>query len=163
MRMYELTEQYAAILDLLDSCTPEEEPALLEELTGLNDSIAEKAEAYARIMKNDEAEIAALKAEIGRLQALKARREKRVERMRDRLKECMKTVGASSIGTSIGKWTLRSNAPSVVVLNADEVPEEYRIPQPFQVDKKAIKAAFSETGEIPPGCDIVRTEGVQFR
>lgn len=163
MRMYELTEQYAAILDMLDSCAPEDEPALLEELTGLNDSIADKAEAYARIMKNTEAEIAALKAEIGRLHALNMSREKRVERMRERLKECMKIAGATSIGTSIGKWTLRSNLPSVVVLNADEVPEEYRIPQPFTVDRKAIKAAYGETGEIPPGCDIVRTEGVQFR
>ncbi len=163
MRMYELTEQYAAILDMLDSCAPEDEPALLEELTGLNDSIADKAEAYARIMKNTEAHISAIKAENARLSAMKSRLEKRVERMRERLKECMKIAGASSIGTSIGKWTLRSNPPSVVVLNADEVPEEYRIPQPFAVDKKAIKAVYGETGEIPPGCDIVRTEGVQFR
>ena len=112
MRMYELTEQYAAILDMLDSCTPDEEPALLEELTGMNDSIADKAEAYARIMKNDEAEIAALKAEIGRLHALKSRREKRVERMRDRLKECMKTVGASSTAPALASGRCAAMRPA---------------------------------------------------
>lgn len=163
MKLYELTERYQVIMNALESCAPEEESALLDELTSINDSISDKAEAYARIIKGCEAESVALSTEIKRLQAIKKSRETCVARLRNRLMECMKMAGATSIGTSIGKWTLRSNAPSVVVLNADEVPEEYRIPQPFQVDKKAIKAAFSETGEIPPGCDIVRTEGVQFR
>lgn len=163
MNLYELTEQYAAIMDALDNCAPEEESALLDELTSINDSISDKAEAYARIIKGCEAESVALATEIKRLQAIKKSRETCVARLRDRLMECMKMAGATSIGTSIGKWTLRSNPVSVVVVDADAVPEEYRIPQPFVVDKKAIKAAFGETGEIPPGCDIVRTEGVQFR
>lgn len=163
MKLYELTEQYAAIMDALDNCAPEEEAALLDELTSINDSISDKAEAYARIVKGYEAEIDAVSAEIRRLHAIKSARVNCVARLRERLKECMKMAGATSIGTSIGKWTLRSNPVSVVVVDADAVPEEYRIPQPFKVDKKAIKAAFGETGEIPAGCDIVRTEGVQFR
>lgn len=163
MKLYELTEQYVAIMDALDNCAPEEEAALLDELTSINDSISDKAEAYARIVKGYEAEIDAVSAEIRRLHAIKSKRVNCVARLRDRLMECMKMADATSIGTSIGKWTLRSNPISVVVVDADAVPEEYRIPQPFEVDKKAIKAAFGETGEIPPGCDIVRTEGVQFR
>ena len=163
MNLYELTEQYAAIMDALDNCAPDQEAALLDELTSLNDSISDKAEAYARIIKGCEAESGALATEIRRLQAIKKRYDTCAARLRDRLMECMTLAGAPSIGTSIGKWTLRSNPISVVVVDADAVPEEYRIPQPFEVDKKASKAAFAETGEIPPGCDIVRTEGVQFR
>lgn len=164
MTLYHLTMEYADLADALEAETDEEYAEELEtRLAALGEEIGDKGEGYARLIKNLEAEADGLKAEIDRLSALKKRRENAVERLKGNLLSCMKMVGADKINTSIGKWSVRKNPPSVVILDESRIPDEYLIPQPAKVDKRRILDAYKQGGEIVNGCEIERKESIQFR
>ena len=162
-RLYDLTDAYASLLALLEDCeSSEEEQVLLDQLSGINDSIGEKAEAYARIMQNMLSDIAGFKAEIDRLTKLKQRLENRVERLRDNIRFAMGVAGATEIRTSIGAWKLRLNPPKVSVTDEALIPPDYIVQKP-EVNKRAILAAYRNNGELIPGTEILREEVAVFK
>lgn len=163
-RLYELTEAYTALVAMLEDCeTASEEEQILAELTGLNDAIGDKAEAYARIMRNMLSDIEGCKAEINRLTAMKARLENSVDRLKGNLLFAMGVAGATEISTSIGKWKIQRNPPKVLIDDAQLIPEKFLLPQPPKVDSKGILAAYRTDGELIPGTHIVQEEGVRFK
>lgn len=162
-RLYDLTGDYADLYAQLEDCeTEEERNALLDQMDALDAQIGDKAEAYARVMRNAQSEADALAAEIKRLTAKKKAAENTAERMKNHMHFAMGVVGATEIRTGIGKWKVCLNPWSVEVQDESAVPEEFLIPQPPKVDRTTILARFKETGEIPGGCDVVRKEGVRF-
>ena len=164
MKLYELTEAYADLISRLEDCESlQEESEVLAAIDAISDDIATKGEAYARIMRNKMAEAAALEAEIKRLQARKKSADNAVERLKENILYAMGMVGATELNTSIGKWRIQKNAPSVAVLDEAKVPEEFTVPQPPKIMKIAIMQHWKETGEIPEGCDIIHGEGIRFR
>ncbi len=164
MKLYELTEAYAELISRLEDCQNSlEESEVLSALDVISEDIAAKGEAYARIMRNKMAEAAGLEAEIKRLQARKKSAENTVERLKENILYAMGMVGATELNTTIGKWRVQKNVPSVVITDEAKIPEEFTVPQPPKIMKVAIMQHYKETGEIPEGCDIVQTEGVRFR
>ena len=162
--LYTLTDNYQALLDALSVAETEDEAtAIWAQLDGLEEDITDKAEAYARIMRNKQAEAAACKAEIDRLTDMKRRAEAAVDHLKERMLDCLERTGASAIQTGIGKWYTQKNPLSCDVTDEAAIPKEFKIPQPDKIDKKAILAAFKDTGEIIPGTDVVQTLGIRFR
>lgn len=164
MTLYELTDEYAALLEEYDAAEDDARRAeVLTMIDQVQEDIGDKAEAYARIMKNLQAEAEAYKAEAQRLARKQKAAESAVAGLKQRLMDAMLTVDASEIRTSIGKWKIQLNPPSCKVVEPDRVPEEYRIPQPDAIDRQGILRWFKETGEIPAGVDITREESLRFR
>lgn len=164
MQLYKLTEAYADLVSRLEDCqNAQEESEVLAAIEAVSDDIAAKGEAYARIMRNKIAESAGIEAEIKRLQARKKSADNTVDRLKENILYAMGMVGATELNTSIGKWRIQKNAPSVVITDEAKIPEEFTVPQPPKIMKIAIMQHFKETGEIPEGCDIVHGEGVRFR
>ena len=164
MKLYELTEAYSELISRLEDCQNAlEESEVLSAIDAVSEDIAAKGEAYARIMRNKMAEAAGFEAEIKRLQARKKSAENTVERLKENILYAMGMVGATELNTTIGKWRMQKNVPSVVIMDESKIPEEFTVPQPPKIVKVAIMQHYKETGEIPEGCDIVQTEGVRFR
>ena len=164
MKLYELTGAYADLLGMLDECqNSDDEAAILAQIDAVSEDIADKGEAYARIIRNKAAEAAGYEAEIKRLTARKKSAENTVARLKENILYAMGMVGTTEIRTSIGKWRIQKNPASGVVLDESKIPEEFTIPQPPKVVKAAIMQHYTETGEIPEGCDVVQSEGVRFR
>lgn len=164
MKLYQLTDAYAELAALLDECESEEEAAQLwAQMDEVGASISEKADNYARFLRNKQAEAAAIGKEIERLQKRKRSAENRIEQLREHMKFAMGVAGATQITTAIGKWTVRKNAPHVEVLDESEVAPEFFEPQPPKLMKSKLQQHWKETGEIPDGCDVVQSESVQFR
>ena len=163
--LYELTSDYIQLYDMLEAGaeTPEDEAAILAAIGETGQNLTDKAEAYARIIKNLSAEAEAFKAEEKRLSARRKACENGVERLKANMLLTMQTLGADKLKTSIGTWAVQKNPWSCEVTDLEKVPFEFLILQPPTVDKKAILAAFKETGEIFDGVDIRQTEGVRFR
>lgn len=162
--LYELDAAYTELLSRLDAAeTPEEAHALWDELDALADSIADKAEAYAKIMRNYQAEAEMYKAEKERLAAKQKAAENAVENLKLAMMNAMQHLGAREIQTPIGKWRVQANPWSCTVLAPGEVPEEYHIPQPDKIDSRAILQHFRETGELVPGCEVQQSQGIRFR
>ena len=163
-RLYELTDDYIALCAQLDDCMCEAEAQeVIGAITSIEADIVSKAENHARIIRNKAVEAEGYAAEIKRLTDKKKAAEASADRLKTNLAYAMEIAGIEKITTSIGAWTKRMNPPSVQVTNEDEIPDEYKIAQPAKVDKKAILLAYKLNGELIPGTEVVRTEGVQFR
>ena len=164
MKLYELTDAYAELAALLDECESEEEAAQLwAQMDEIGASIAEKADNYARFLRNKQTEVDGLCKEIERLQKRKRSAENQIEQLREHMKFAMGVAGATEIRTALGKWTVRKNAPRVEVLDESEVAPEFFEPQPPKLMKSRLQQHWKDTGEIPDGCDVVQSESVQFR
>lgn len=164
MKLYELTDAYAELAALLDECESEEEAAQLwAQMDEVGASIAEKADNYARFLRNKQTEVDGLDKEIARLQKRKRSAENQIEQLREHMKFAMGVAGATEIRTTLGKWTVRKNAPRVEVLDESEVAPEFFEPQPPRLMKSKLQQHWKDTGEIPDGCDVVQSESVQFR
>lgn len=164
MRLYQLTDAYAELAALLDECESEEEAAQLwAQMDEIGASIAEKADNYARYLRNKQAEVDGLDKEITRLQKRKRSAENQIEQLREHMKFAMGVAGATEIRTTLGKWTVRSNPPRVEVLDESEIAPEFFDPQPPKLSKSKLLKHWKDTGEIPDGCDIEIAESVQFR
>ena len=164
MSFYERTDAYAELGALLDECESEEEAAQIwAQMDETGASIAEKADNYARFVRTKQAEVDGLDKEIARLQKRKRSAENRIEQLREHMKFAMGVAGATELRTTLGKWTVRKNAPRVEVLNESEVAPEFFEPQPPKLMKSWLQQHWKDTGEIPDGCDVVQRESVQFR
>lgn len=163
-RLYELTDDYISLCAQLDDCeNVEQAQEILDAIAAIETNIVDKAENYARIIRNKESESAMYDTEIKRLQNKKKSAEASIERLKGNIAYAMEIAGADKIVTTIGIWAKRINPPSVQVIAEADIPADYLIPQPAKIDKKGILAAYKATGEIIPGIDIVRNEAVSFR
>lgn len=164
MKLYELTDTYAELVAQLDECETEEEAAQLwAQIDEIGSSIAEKADNYARFLRNKQSDISALDDEIKRLQKRKRTAENQIDQLREHMKFAMGVAGATEIKTALGKWTVRKNAPHVEVLDESEIAPEFFEPQPPKLMKSKLQQHWKDTGEIPDGCDIVQSESICFR
>ena len=165
MTLYELTAEYAGLLDAYYSAETDAEAAeALEKLEAACQDITAKANAYARLIRNVDGEIKALKAEEKRLNDARKAREKMVERLKGNMLFMMETTGTAKLETIAGKWSVQNNPFSCEITNADAVPERFKSYRTeVDIDKKAMIDEFRESGEIFDGCIIVQKLGVRFR
>ena len=162
--LYELSEAYMTLLDMYDTADDDaHRDEILAIITATAGAIEDKAEAYARIMRNYKAEADGYKAEIDRLNARYKAANHAVERLQGALLAAMQLLDLHEIQTSIGKWRTQNNPPRAEILDEAAVPEEWRIPQPDKIDRAGIMKHYRETGEIIPGTEIRRDVGIRFR
>lgn len=163
-RLYELTDAYVSLLARYeDAETEAERTDIITAIQAVECDIKVKGDNYARIIKNAEAEASALAGEIDRLTAKKRAAENTVKCLKDNLLFAMGVAGASELQTSIGKWRVQKNPPTVKITDELKVPARFLIEQPPVIDKRAILAEFKQTGEVFNGVEIQQSESVRFR
>lgn len=164
MTLYELTADFVEGLNAYDAAETEEERAdIANWLINVKGDLDTKADAYARIIKNKQAEAKALKEEADRLTAKRKAAEALIDRLKAALLGAMQETGIEQIGTSIGKWRLQYNPVSCEVVNPEYVPVRFLIPQPAKVDKAALIEEYKRTGEIIDGVEFHKEQGIRFR
>ena len=163
--LYELSTEYSELQSMLESGSesPEDEQAIIDAMNAVSEDIFEKADGYAKIMRNMASEAEAIKAEEKRLYARRKTLENGVERLKAAMYNAMILTGAKKLSTSIGSWNIQKNPQSVNVLDVSKVPARFLIEQPPTVDKRAMLEEFKLTGEIFDGVEITRGESVRFR
>lgn len=125
--MYELTAEY---MDVLNLATDPEIPAdvIADTLEGIDAEIEIKAENTAKIMKELEANAAALKAEEKRLNERRKSIESNIQRIKDRLFEAMKTTGKTKFKTDLFSFSIQKNGGKLPVVldvkDTSELPDE---------------------------------------
>lgn len=163
--LYDLTGRWAALVDAYEMAEDEEDvEAALEALDETGAEIGDKAEAYARIIRNFQADADALKKEEERLAKKRKHFENAVDRMKEALLGAMQMTGAKEIVTSIGKWRVQMNPWSCAVEDETAIPAEYHIPQPDKIDKAALLREFKANGnQTIPGAKFEQKQGIRFR
>ena len=143
MTLYEVTQDYLQIMSMMED--PELDPqTLADTMEGVEGELEIKAENYAKVMKNLEADVAGIKGEIDRLSDRKKTIEKNIKQMKEALQQAMEVTGKTKFKTELFSFTVRNNAPAVVVDEKyiENIPEEYlRIREP-EVDKTKLKEAL---------------------
>lgn len=163
--LYELTSDYIQLYEMLEAGaeTPEDEEAIIQAINETGANLADKADAYARMIKNLSAEAEAYKAEEKRLSARRKACENGVERLKANMLLTMQTLGADKLKTSIGTWGKRQTPYKVNVVDIEKIPERFLIKQEPTVDKTGMLAEFKLTGEVFEGATFSRDEYVTFR
>lgn len=133
-----------------------------ENLGELQATFDDKAEAVAMFVKNLEADAEAIKAEE---QALKKRREvkeRKADRLREYLLECLDVNGLSLVDTPKARISTRRST-YVNVTDDGKVPESFRKVKTVEsIDKTAIGKALKAGDEVD-GCELAERRSLQIR
>ena len=141
--LYTIEQEYLAIADALETgeLTPELEYALAISERELQD----KAVGYGFNIKEDEADIEIIDAEIKRLQALKKSKQTKAERMKSAISQAMQHFGIHEVKTPTLKLSFRKSS-RVVGMSFDELPEAFItiVPEQRKPNLTAIGNALKE-------------------
>lgn len=146
MTLYQLTEEYQQLLALAED--PDIDPQLFEDtLEGLSGELEDKADGYARVIRQIEGDSAALKAEIDRLTARKRAADNSIARMKEALKMAMIVAGKPKIKTELFSFCVQKNPARVVIDDPAKIPAGFLIPQEPKIDTAAIKNSLKDADE----------------
>ena len=141
--LYQIESDYLAIADALEQgeLTPELETALA--IT--EQELQVKAVGYGYIIKDAEANIDAIDAEIKRLQALKKTEQTKADRMKGAISQAMQMFGIHEVKTPTLKLSFRKSS-RVVGMSFDELPDAFVtiVPEKRTPNLSAIGAALKE-------------------
>lgn len=154
--LYDLLKEYEAIEK---ACyDPEiDAEALLARLEALNDSkenLHEKVDNIVKILRNLKADAKSIAAEEQRLARRRQAIENKAQRIRDWTRDLLIVMDAEQIKTTKNTVTVGPHAKRVIVTDESLVPEVYHRVT-VEIDRRAVLRDHRETGEIPPGTDIV--------
>jgi len=151
--LYVLTDQYQALMHQLDELDLDAQTiADTIEASGLTDALQDKAQGIEMVARAATQYVPALDAEIARLQALKAARERIAQGLRDYLKRNMEEAQIEKIECPFFKITIAKNPAAVDIFDPLSLPAVYMVvpePKPAMPDKKAIAAAIKAGQEVP--------------
>ena len=146
--LYELTGQYQALLELAED--PDTDPVvLIETMEALEGEIEVKADGYARVIRQMEADVVAMKVEESRIANRRHAYENNIQSMKNRLEDAMFQTGKTKFKTDLFSFNIQKNPPKVVIDCEADIPEAFLIPQPAKVDTVAIKKSLQDADEAP--------------
>lgn len=144
MNIYELTGQYLALQEMIESGEYDEE-VLADTLEGVEGELEVKAENYARIIRNFEGNIDAIKAEEKRLKEKRAGLENAVKRLKDTLQGAMIATDKRKFKTDLFSFSIAKNGgalPVILDCAVADLPYEFTNVT-VEPDKKAIAEALT--------------------
>lgn len=149
MKLYDIILQYRGLVDKFSEAeTDEEADEILAELERVDATFEDKIEQLTKAWKNIESDIPGIEEEITRLTSIKTRAKRRVDKLKDLIKNAILVSGKPKVKTNIGTVRVQMNSQASVVYEGDakELPTAYRniIPVSYECDKKAVQDAFKQ-------------------
>lgn len=161
MKLYELTQNYQNLLELLDDETmPQEE--ITAALNGLEGQFDLKAENIVKVMKSLDADVVGLKAEEKRLADRRKSLENRSLNLKAYLSDSMRAIKKEKIKGSIFTLAFQKNPPSVNIVDLTLIDKKYLIEQPSTLDKKMILEDLKNDIEVY-GAEIKQETSLRIR
>lgn len=138
--LYSLTGAWLDLYDMADDPDMQEDfEAWFDTMEGLEGEIEDKADGYAKVMRDLTGRAATIKAEEERLAARRKTIENRVEYMKSRLQTMMTVTGKTKFKTDLFSFGIQKNPASVVIDDESKIPAGYWIPQQPKLDKTSLK------------------------
>ena len=162
MTLYELTGEWQQLLDLMeDPDVPEE--AVRDTLEGLSGEIEEKADGYAKVMRQLQAEAEAIEKEEERLNDRRDMIMDNISRMKKALMESMKATGKTKFKTTLFSFGIRKAGQKRLVIDHEEaVPDKYWKQPPKVIDTKMLKADLA-SGDMVGVAHLEQSEYLSIR
>lgn len=162
--LYELTNEFRFLYEMAED--PETDQELLEgTLEALEGELEYKADGYAKVMRQLEADAANLKLEEKRLAARRTACENNMKRMKQALQYAMETAGKTKFRTDLFSFGIQKN-PAAVVMDEqyiENIPEEYLIPQDPKIDKQKLKEDLKAGKDLSGIAHLEQSESLRIR
>ena len=121
--LYELTNAYETVLNMLYE--EDDEQMILDTLEGIEGEIEEKADNYAKIIRELEAKAKSRKEEAKRLTDNAKTLENKIKFLKDNLYNSMKITGKTKFSTDLFTFNIAKNGGKQALTIDGEVPAEY--------------------------------------
>jgi hypothetical protein len=162
LSIYNIEQNYNKLAEQLIDNDGELTSELSEQLAITEEQLQNKSVAYSFVIKEMDADVDIIDAEIKRLQGLKKQREKASEYLKERIKHAMDTFQIEEIKTPLVKINFRKSE-SVEVDDVNLLPSLYKVVKVTeQADKAAIKAALKDGVDVA-GCSIATHRNLQIK
>ena len=164
MTLYELTNDYAELLLMAED--PDTDPqAFTDTLEGIDGAIEDKADNYARVIRNLEADAAACDAEAKRLRNKKQTIENNIKRMKSALQYAMQVTGKVKFKTALFSFNIQKNPAAVVVDEQyiENIPERFLVRKDPEINRKAIKDAINAGEDLEGLAHLEQTESLRIK
>ena len=156
MKLYEITELQKE-LEKEDDAEIKQD---LQELIALE--LKNKSNNIVYVIKNLESNNAAIDAEIERLQSLKKRNSRNIEKVKSNILWFMQQNNVDTIKSDLATFSKRKTE-STEIENIELLPQEFiTIKQTFTPDKTAIKKAIKEGREVT-GAKVITNYSLQIK
>lgn len=162
--LYEITQDYMTILAMMED--PELDPqTLADTMEAVEGELEVKAENYAKVIRNLEGDIAAIKGEVERLSAKKKTLENNIKNMKGALMMAMETTGKTKFKTELFSFGIRKNAPAVVMDESyiENIPERFLKYSEPTINKSAIKEAIQNGEDLEGLAHLEQSESITIR
>ncbi len=149
MNIYELTADFLRLQEMIEDPDVESDE-IQTVMDELNDQLEKKADGYAKVIRNLEGSLAAVKTEQQKLTEKKNLLETGIKRLKEDLQAAMTATGKRKFKTDLFSFNIQKNGgadPVIVDVDTDELPDDLVIVSE-KPDLKAIAAYIKETGDI---------------
>ena len=158
--LYELGQEWERIYEmLLDPDIPEE--AVFDTIESIEGVMDIKADSYAKIIKNMDGDIAAIDAEIKRLQERKKVATNGQKRMKDALENMMRSTGRLKFKTALFSFGIQKNGGKHPLVFTEPVPADWLKPGDPDTDK--IRKHLEAGDQLPFAALGERGESLRIR
>ena len=152
MKLYELTSSYLQLQELLEESVDDQ--LLQDTLEAVQGEYDVKMESYAKVIKNLEADMDALKTEAKRLTDKRKVLENNVDRLKKAMFDSMKATGKTKAGGQLFTVAIQKNGGKVPVIMAEGTTTDHLPDQLVKVvespDLEAIRVLL-EAGKVVEG------------
>ncbi len=148
MTLYELTSEFLQLQALLEDPDIDSD-VITDSMEAINMDLEDKADGYAKVIRNMKGSLAAIKTEQERLANKKNLLEAGIKRLKDNLQESMIATGKKKFKTNLFSFGIQKNGgadPVIVDVDTSDLPDDLVIITEAP-DKKAIAALLKSDPE----------------
>ena len=130
-------------------------------LENIDDEIETKADNIAKVLRDFDGDIEALKSEEERLAKKRKAIENRQKYLKEYLQNAMLVLDKRKFKTDLFSFNIQKNAPSLKILDESKIPEDY-----YKIEKKLNKNDLKEAvknGLFEDAAELVQTESLRIR
>ena len=162
--LYQLTADYLNLLEIAEDPDIDEQ-AFMDTLDGIEGAIEVKAEGYAKVMRQLEADAAACEAESKRLKNKAKTIENNIKRMKQALQFAMQATGKTKFKTALFSFYIQKNPASVVMDEPyiENIPERFLVRKDPEINRKAIRDAINAGEDLEGLAHLEQTESLRIK
>ncbi len=163
MKLYELAEQYEAILLEVAASDGVLSEELEQRLEAIGDALAAKLDSCAAMVRTLEGEAEVYAAEAKRMVDKRRAAEAATDRIKGYMQAALYAAGERKVKGARFTVAIQANPPAVQLSESDpaKLPPEF-VRTKLEIDKTAIKKAL-EVGTVLPFAELVQGEGIRIR
>lgn len=161
MTLYELTDNFRQVLEMAQDPNIDEQ-AIIDTLEAIGGEIEYKADGYAKVIKELDADSEKLTAEITRLTERKKTLQNNIKKMKEWLTNAMIMTGKTKFKTDLFSFSVDKNPPALVIDNSAIIPAEYYVEQEPKLDNGKIKEELKNGVQLD-FAHLEQGEGVRIK